>query len=238
MEQILVQRITYPKRTMKVAVLFSGGKDSTYAAYIVQQWGWDLTHLVTLISQNTESWMFHSLNLTLTNLLSQSLDIPLVTETTQGRKEDELTDLQTLLQTLPIDGVISGAIASEYQRTRIERVCDRLGLKTFTPLWHKDQSLLLSDQLKAGFKISIVGVFAEGLTKDWLGRIIDQHTLEALQQLHETRGVNIAGEGGEYETLVLDAPTYRAPLIIDEQKTTWTRDNGTLQVMKAHLENR
>lgn len=223
---------------MRVAVLFSGGKDSTYATYIIQQWGWDLTTLVTLIPENTESWMFHSLNLTLTDLLSQTLGIPLATKKTQGRKEDELTDLQELLSTLPIDGIVSGAIASEYQRTRIERVCDRLGLKSFTPLWHKDQGLLLEDQLHAGFKIMIVGVFAEGLTRDWLGRLIDPATLATLRSLHETTGINIAGEGGEYETLVLDGPGLHAPLIIDEQETHWDRDSGTLTVKRAHLGRR
>jgi ABC transporter with metal-binding/Fe-S-binding domain ATP-binding protein len=223
---------------MNVAALFSGGKDSTYALYITQQWGWNVTHLVTLIPDNTESWMFHSLNLPLTGLLAHSLDIPLVTRTTQGTKEDELTDLEALLKTLPIDGVISGAIASEYQRTRIERVCERLGLKTFTPLWHKDQRLLLENQLSAGFKTMIVGVFAEGLTRPWLGRIIDQATITELQRLHDTTGVNIAGEGGEYETLTLDGPILHQPLIIDTQELHWQRDSGTLTITKAHLQPR
>lgn len=223
---------------MKVAVLFSGGKDSTFALDIVQQWGWDTTHLVTLIPENTESWMFHALNLDLTGLLAESLGIPHTTRRTKGRKEDELTDLSALLEPLPVDGVVSGAIASEYQRTRIERVCDRLGLKTFTPLWHKDQALLLQDQLNAGYRIMVVGVAAEGLTKDWLGRILDHQALAELQQLHTTTGVNVAGEGGEYETLVLDAPILRQHLVIDEQEKRWVRDSGALVVKKAHLQTR
>ncbi len=223
---------------MKVTVLFSGGKDSTFSLFIAQQWGWDITHLVTLIPQNTESWMFHSLNLDLTRLLAESLGIPHVSRRTKGHKEDELADLTALLEPLPIDGVVSGAIASEYQRTRIERVCDRLGLKTFTPLWHKDQGLLLQDQLNAGFSIMVVGVSAEGLTKDWLGRLLDQAALAELQKLHETKGVNIAGEGGEYETIVLDGPILHQRLVIDEQEKHWTRDSGTLVVKKAHLQAR
>jgi len=223
---------------MKVAVLFSGGKDSTFALFIAQQWGWDITHLVTLIPENTESWMFHSLNLDLTRLLAESLAIPHTSRRTKGHKEDELADLATLLEHLPIDGVVSGAIASEYQRTRIERVCDRLGLKTFTPLWHKDQGLILQDQLNAGFSIMVVGVSAEGLTKDWLGRLLTPAALAELQRLHETKGVNIAGEGGEYETLVLDGPILHQILVIDEQEKHWARDSGTLVVTKAHLQAR
>jgi uncharacterized protein (TIGR00290 family) len=124
---------------MKVAALFSGGKDSVYSIYIASQWGWEITHLISLLPINQESFMFHTINIDLVPLLSQALVIPLVSKTTHGEKETELKDLEQLLSSLPIDGVISGAIASEYQRTRIEQVCDRLDIKSHTPLWHKNQ---------------------------------------------------------------------------------------------------
>ena len=141
---------------MNVAALCSGGKDSLFAVYIAQQYGWEVTHLITLIPENTESWMFHSLNIQLTELIAEAIQIPLVTKKTKGEKEDELKDLHSILGTLPIDGVISGAIASEYQRTRIERVCYDLRIKSFTPLWHKDQELILRQQYQAGFISMIV----------------------------------------------------------------------------------
>ena len=223
---------------MKVAALFSGGKDSVFAVYITQQYGWDVSHLVTLLPEKQDSYMFHSINIHLTELLAEAINIPLVKKSTKGEKETELFDLKNLLQDLEIDGVISGAIASEYQRTRIEKICDEIGIKSFTPLWHKNQELLLRDQVKAGFHIIIVGVFASGFDETWLGKIIDEQTIDTLVSLHEKYQINIAGEGGEFETLVLDGPLFSQKLVIDESVKEWNRDNGIFQVKSAHLEKR
>ncbi|HIG99107.1 MAG TPA: TIGR00289 family protein [Thermoplasmata archaeon] len=222
---------------MRVAALFSGGKDSVFSVYITQQYGWEVSPLVSLLPKKPDSWMFHSVNIHQTGLLAQAINIPLVTRDTSAEKETELEDLTEVLQSLEIDGVVSGAIASEYQRTRIERVCDRLGIKSFTPLWHKNQELLLRDQINAGFHIIIVGVFAEGFDETWLGRTIDRAAIDELVHLHEKHGINIAGEGGEYETLVLSGPVFSKKLVIDESIKQWNRDSGTFQVKTAHLQD-
>jgi ABC transporter with metal-binding/Fe-S-binding domain ATP-binding protein len=221
---------------MKVAALFSGGKDSAFAVYIAQQYGWEVVSLLTLQSEKTDSWMFHSINIHCVESLSEAIGIPLIKKSTPGEKETELQDLQDLLSHQDIDGVISGAIASEYQRTRIEKICDRLGMKSFTPLWHKSQELLLRDQVKAGFCIIIVGVFAQGFNESWLGRTINEETINELVRLHEKYKINIAGEGGEFETLVLDGPLFAKKLVIDEAMKEWNRDNGVFKVKKTHLE--
>jgi len=222
---------------MKVGALFSGGKDSVYSIYIASQWGWEITHLITLLPVNQESFMFHTINIDLVPLLSQSLEIPLVSKTTPGEKETELKDLEQLLSSLPIDGVISGAIASEYQRTRIEQVCDNLGIKSFTPLWHKNQELLLKDQINAGFSIMITGVFAEGLDQSWLGKTLTKERAEFLFSLSKKYKINPAGEGGEFETLTLDGPIFIKDLVVDESEIRWTRDHGYYLINKAHLES-
>ncbi|KYK24337.1 hypothetical protein AYK25_00440 [Thermoplasmatales archaeon SM1-50] len=221
---------------MRVAALFSGGKDSVFSVYITRQYGWDVTHLVTMLPEKPDSWMFHSINIHQTDLLAQAIDIPLVKRKTSAKKEQELLDLKEMLEGLDIDGVISGAIGSEYQRTRIEKICDELGFKSFTPLWHKNQQFLLQDQVSAGFHIIVVGVFAQGFDDTWLGRTIDKETIERLVNLHRNHGIHIAGEGGEYETLVLSGPLFSQKLVIDESIKEWNRDSGVLQVKKAHLE--
>ena len=220
---------------MKVAALFSGGKDSVYAIYIARQYGWRVTHLITLTSEKQDSWMFHTININLTDKLSEIIDIPLIKKTTRGEKEEELKDLKEILKDLSIDGVISGAIASEYQRTRIEKICYELGIKSFTPLWHKNQELLLREQVKAGFKVMIVGVFAHGFDESWLGRIIDDPCIDEIVKLHKKHGINTAGEGGELETLVIDGPIYKKKLILDDVSKEWRRDNGVLIVKKTHV---
>lgn len=221
---------------MKVAALFSGGKDSVFSIYIAQQYGWEVTHLVSLQPEKTDSWMFHSVNIHLVDYLAEALQIPLVKKQTKGEKEHELADLQEILSTLPIDGVISGAIASEYQRTRIEQICVNLKIKSFTPLWHKDQELIVRQQLQAGFTSIIVGVFAQGFNESWLGRTIDEQCISDLLCLQKKYKINLAGEGGEFETLVLSGPLFHKKLILDKTEKEWRRDCGILNVQQAHLQ--
>ena len=182
--------------------------------------------------------MYHSVNIHLTKKLAEALKIPLISKTTKGEKEEELISLQYILSTIAIDGVISGAIASEYQRTRIEQVCHNLDLKSFTPLWHKNQSLLLKDMINAGFIIKIVGIFADGFDESWLGRTVDNQTFKDLQKIERQKGINIAGEGGEYETLVVDGPIFKKKLVLIETEKQWKRDHGSLIVTKATLEKK
>ncbi|MCX6665036.1 MAG: TIGR00289 family protein [Euryarchaeota archaeon] len=223
---------------MKVAALFSGGKDSVFAVYVAKQYGWDVSNLVSLFSDNKESWMFHSINIHLVPLLAQALDTPLVQCVTKGEKEQELNDLKKILSSLDVDGVISGAVSSEYQRTRIERICYELGMKSFTPLWHKNPEVLLRNQINAGFNIKMVGVFAQGFDESWLGRTLDIQTLKELVMLQKRYKINIVGEGGEYETLVVDGPMFSKTLVLDAVVREWSRDNGVLQVKNAHLEKK
>ena len=223
---------------MKVAALFSGGKDSLFALYIAQQYGWDITHLVTINPENKDSWMYHSVNIHLTKSIAEALDMPLISKTTKGKKEEELTTLKEVLSSLEIEGVISGAIASEYQRTRIEQVCYDLNLKSFTPLWHKNQALLLQDMIQAEFDIRIVGIFADGFNETWLGKTINQDTYEQLKLLHQTKQINIAGEGGEYETLVVDGPLFQKRIELLETEKQWKRDHGVVLVKKVRLKEK
>ena len=221
---------------MNVSALFSGGKDSVFAVYLAEQHGWNVTNLVTIIPENKDSWMYHSVNVHLVDELSEAINIPIVKGITIGEKEDELKDLKEVLSKLDIDGVISGALASEYQRTRIEKICYELKLKSFTPIWHKNQELVLRNQVDAGFKIIITGVFAHGLDETWLGRTIDEKCISELVKLQNKFGFNIAGEGGEFETLVVDGPIFKKRLVLDEVLKEWKRDNGILKVKKSHLE--
>jgi diphthine-ammonia ligase len=223
---------------MKVAALFSGGKDSVFSIYIAQQYGWDVSSLVSLVSENKESWMFHSINIHLVPLLAEALGIPLVQCKTKGEKEHELDDLKKILSSLDIDGIISGAVASEYQRTRIEKICYELGIKSLTPLWHKNPESLLRNQIGAGFIIKIVGVFAQGFDETWLGKILNEQTLYELMELQKRYKINIVGEGGEFETLVVDGPLFHKTLVLDSVSKEWSRDNGVLQVKNAHLEKK
>lgn len=219
-----------------MACLFSGGKDSIYAIYIAQQYGWEVEYLVSILSENPNSYMFHTQNIEYNHILAKALDIEYIENKTKGLKENELIDLEKILRTLDVDGVISGAIASEYQKIRIDRICEKIGIKSFAPLWRKNQKQLLYDMIDAGFEILIVGVFAYGLNQEWLGKIIDEDRINGLILLNKKYGINIAGEGGEYETFVLNCPIFNKGFEVNDSKVKWNRDSGIFNILNLKFE--
>jgi len=167
--------------------------------------------------------MFHTQNIELTKVQAEAMNIPIITKVTKGEKEKELNDLKEALMSIrnEIDGIVCGAIESEYQRSRVEKICEELNLDCIAPLWKRDPVEILHEMLKSGFKIMIVAVGAAGLTKDWLGRIIDEQCLTELVELNKKYKVHLAGEGGEFETFVLDCPLFRKRIEVEEYETRW-----------------
>ena len=135
-----------------------------------------------------------------------------------------------------IEGIVTGALFSTYQRDRIERVADSLGLKIFSPLWHKSQEQEMQELLENEFEFILTSVAAEGLDKSWLGKKIDQTALEKLKQIHLKNRMNIAFEGGEAESLVLDCPLFEKKIEIIKAKIVMDSPcSGRLIIIKAKL---
>jgi diphthine-ammonia ligase len=220
---------------MRLAVLISGGKDSALALNRVIEEGHQIAYLVSLISKRRDSWMFHYPNIHLTELFAKTSGFPYVRHETTGSKEEEVEDLRHVLGELDIEGVVSGAIASEYQRSRIKKVCKGLHLKSITPLWHQKPLMLLEELVQKNFTTIIVGVYAYGFTQEWLGRHIDASTINALVDLEKKYQISLVGEGGEYETLVLDAPFFKQKIQLIETERIWETQSGYLHVKNAKL---
>ncbi len=222
---------------MRLAALISGGKDSMLALHHAVWEGHEIACLITMMPQRDDSWMFHVPNLHVVPLVAEALGIPLVSRPTSGVKERELEDLRTVLAGLDVDGVVLGAVASRYQKERIDGVCKELGLVSYAPLWGRDELSVLRELLNARFEVIFVGVFAYGLDASWLGRKLDEEAVEELLALKERYGISLVGEGGEYETLVLDAPLYRARLEVTDYEVRWDpyRNAGVLEIRSARL---
>lgn len=223
---------------MRLGVLFSGGKDSTLALAKAKEKN-EVVCLITLISENKESYMFHTVNVGLTTLQAEALDLPIIQRVTEGRKEEELEDLKKAMQeaktTFNIEGIVTGAIQSEYQAGRIRKICAELDLQCLNPLWKKDQKELLEEIVEEGYKTIISGVFAYPLDRSWLGREIDREMIDRLVKLQEKYGISPAGEGGEIETTTLDAPPFRKRIEILESEIKTKGDSGVLVIKKARL---
>ena len=214
---------------MDVAILFSGGKDSTMALFNAIEAGENVKYLLSMKSRNDESYMFHVPNIHITDLLSQALDIPIISAETDGIKEEELKDLKREfdnLKNLGVEAIYTGALFSVYQKSRIEKLCAEVGLKAVSPYWHVDELEYMRKIVALGFKVIICGVAAWGLDESWLGRVIDDEAIDELVEINEKYQVNIAFEGGEAETLAIDGPIFKKRIKIIKDKKEWHLDSG------------
>lgn len=220
---------------MHVAALVSGGKDSALALFRAMKQGYAVKYLVTMIPRQEDSWMFHYPNIHMVDFFAEAASIPLVKGETSGVKEIELEDLKSLLRKLDVEGIVSGAVSSEYQKTRIEKICGELHLASITPLWHEDPLKLLGEIVSQRFEAIIVGVYAYGFDSSWLGKTINTETINELVQLNHKYQISIVGEGGEYETLVLDAPFFKKKIKLLSGEKVWEGQSGYLLVKEATL---
>ncbi|MEM2546295.1 MAG: TIGR00289 family protein [Candidatus Bathyarchaeia archaeon] len=223
---------------MRVAVLATGGKDSTLALYKALKSGYEVAFLACMIPAREDSYMFHYPNIHLIDMFAEAVGIPLVKAETSGLKEVEVEDLKRLIAKLDVGGIVSGAIASNYQKTRIERICRQLNLECITPIWQEDPQNILKEILDLNFEVIIPGVYDFGFDITGLVRKLDRETVNALIRLNGQYGVSIVGEGGEYETLVLDAPFFKKKIRIVEAEKIWKNQRGYLLVKSAKLENK
>ncbi|MFB6152121.1 MAG: diphthine--ammonia ligase [Haloarculaceae archaeon] len=231
--------------------LFSGGKDSAWALYRALERGLPVERLVT-VHPAGDSYMYHVPATRLAELAAESVGVAHVAvepdDFDAGSVEDagaqgdaELEPLEAALRGLDAElpggvaGVTAGAVESEYQASRVEAMCDRLGTDLFAPLWGRDPRELADAMLDAGFEIRVVRVAAAGLDESWLGRTLDADALADLEALNEEYGVHVLGEGGEFETLVTDGPHMARPIRI-EYETEWDGSRGSLHVEDAWLE--
>lgn len=187
--------------------------------------------------------MFHTPNVDCVELQAQAAGIPLVLQETSGEKENELKDLEEAMrlakETYHIEGIVSGALYSQYQRERIEKIADKVGLKIFAPLWHIDQEWEMRELVRQNFVFVLSSIAADGFDASWLGKVLTEKDVDKLVALHKKYKINIAFEGGEAESLVLDCPLFRKRILLKES-TIIEENKHTAQLMvkKAVLEEK
>ncbi|XP_047170876.1 diphthine--ammonia ligase isoform X2 [Vigna umbellata] len=250
---------------MKVVALVSGGKDSCYAMMKAIHYGHEIVALANLMPlddsvDELDSYMYQTVGHQIIVRYAECMGLPLFRRRIQGSSRhqelgyketqgDEVEDLFTLLREVKrkipsITAVSSGAIASDYQRLRVESVCSRLGLVSLAYLWKQDQSLLLQEMITSGIVAVTVKVAAMGLDPaKHLGKELAFLTAY-LHKLKELYGINVCGEGGEYETLTLDCPLFsNARIVLDEHQVVMHSSDaiapvGILHPLAFHLENK
>lgn len=221
---------------MKLGVLFSGGKDSCLAWQLASE-EHEVVCLVSMRSLNPDSYMFHTPNAEWTSLQAEAAGMPLLIQETEGIKEKELEELTRAIKKAKvehkIEGIVTGAVRSEYQASRIKQICDSLGLQCINPLWHMDQVGLLEKLQEKNIHAIIIAVASEPFTREWLGRPIDEKFIEDIKRISHL--ANPAGEGGEYESFVVDMPLFEKKIEITNARKEYANYVGKYILEDARL---
>jgi ABC transporter with metal-binding/Fe-S-binding domain ATP-binding protein len=227
---------------MKCGILFSGGKDSVYSAYLAKKYENEITCLITIISENPDSYMFHTPSILKVEKQAEVMKVPLITQKTKGEKEKELIDLENAIkkakEKYDIEAIVTGSVESAYQASRVQKICDKLNLDCFNPLWQKDPEEYWDELLKNRFEIIITGVAAEGLGEEWLGKKIEKKVLNKLKEIRRKFKIHLSFEGGEAETFVLDCPLFYKKLVITDSEKKFSKNNGTYRIVKIKSVNK
>ncbi len=225
---------------MKLASLFSGGKDSTYAIYLAQKQGHEVTCLLSIFPKSEESHLLHYPNLQWTKLQSESMNIPQLTiHSESDETDDELFALENLLQNAKeqfhIEGLVHGGIKSQFQKEKFETLCSKLDLIVVTPLWNTEPEQYMNDLLDSNFVFIMITVSSDGLDDTWLGKPISKSDIDILRHLSDKFGFNLNFEGGEAETFVVDCPLFSNSIKINQAKKIWDGYRGRFEIMDAGL---
>jgi ABC transporter with metal-binding/Fe-S-binding domain ATP-binding protein len=216
------------------ACLFSGGKDSTLAIHKVHEEK-PVELLITMVSDNDYSYMFHKPNISFSSMQAEALGIRQAIYKTKGEKEKELEDIESALTENGVTELVTGAVASTYQKERIEKICERLSIKAISPIWHIDPIAEL-EELARNYNVIITQVAAEGFDRSFLGAQIDAELIKKLQRINERYRINMLFEGGEAESFVLDAPLFKKRIIISKSHVAWSGSTGRYIIDEADLE--
>jgi uncharacterized protein (TIGR00290 family) len=222
-----------------VTALVSGGKDSIYAAYLSETQGWPVDELLTLRPAEEDSLLFHTPNLDLVALQAEAWGKSHRRCKVVG--SDEAAELSALERAVAGEKgpIVCGAIESSYQWARLVRIASKVGRRLYAPLWRRDPLRVVREEIAAGLDIRFVHLAAEGLAPSLLGARLTAATLPELERLSASaRPVHLAGEGGEYETLVVDAPFFAGSIELDRVERTVGAQTARLDIWSAHLKRR
>jgi diphthine-ammonia ligase len=225
---------------MKLASLFSGGKDSTYAIHVAKKQGHEVKCLLSVFPKSDESHLLHHPNMKWTKLQSQSMNIPQLTITSNSDEtDDELSLIENLLQDakeqFQIEGLVHGGIKSKFQKEKFENVCSKLHLAVIAPLWDTDPEHYMNELIDSKFNFIMTTVSSDGLDDSWLGKTISKSDILSLKHLSEKFGFNLNFEGGEAETFVINCPLFTNSIKINQSQKEWDGYRGRFEIVDAGL---
>lgn len=224
------------------AALCSGGKDSILAILEAKEADLPIDRLVTVDAPHG-SYLYHAPATAVTPTIAarweidcERLTLEAAGSDSAGARDVEAEPLIDWATTTDARGIVTGVIASTYQRDLLADLCADNDLDLYAPLWGWSGRDVLETLLDQGVAADIVAVAAAGLDRTWLGRRLDRAAVDALYQLADRHGLHPAGEGGEFETLVVDAPGFAGPIRY-RATPVWEGSAGYLAINNIEVES-
>ncbi len=226
---------------MKLAALFSGGKDSTFAIFKSKSVGHTISCLVTIFPRSEESHLLHHPNIEMTGLQARLMNVSqIIAEVDSNETAVEVNELKKTLEKAKkqfgIEGVVHGGIRSVFQKNHFQEICSELSLEVVAPLWNMDELNYLRELVQSGFRFIVTSVTAEGLDDTWLGKEVTLQGVEKLITISSKHGLNASFEGGEAETFVIGCPLFSGHIKIVKSNKTWDGYRGRFEITEAVLE--
>ncbi len=225
---------------MRVSCLVSGGKDSIYALWCaIHQY--EVVSIINFESDKSESLLFHIPNAKYVSLIAEMFSLPLISiKIKSDDLKEEMKQLVSAIRKSRAEAIVTGGIRSEFQRYHFNRAALLANVKCFNPLWRLSPELIIQDLISNNFEIILISVSSMGLDQNFLGKKLTPRLINKIRDASYGSDLAITGEGGEYESFVLDAPFFPSRIVIQETQIHWDefREEGYLEIINASLESK
>ncbi len=216
--------------------LYTGGKDSHTATIIaMRELRAEPALLLTIVTPKDDSYLLHTINTRWAAIHGDVMGLPLKIVEIAGSDEDRevLRELEIAVDQVKADMIVTGGIASVYQKKRFDSMAKSLGVEHVSPLWGMDQERVLElEVFEYGVRFMIVGAMAMGFTEEWVGRLIESRDdVEKLLRLSRKYMFSPAGEGGEYESYVIYSPLFKCTRLKPIGRKIWFPSGWGLYVI-------
>jgi ABC transporter with metal-binding/Fe-S-binding domain ATP-binding protein len=221
---------------LRALVLSSGGKDSILALHKAREQGSKIIGIVTMLPEDPESMLYHTHNVKHVKSIAESIGLNWYGF--EAKKEEEEKALERALKNLNAELLITGGIASNYQKDIFDRIAESANMKHLAPLWNMKPYDVLKEIISMKMDAIIVAVAAYGLGENWLGRHLTKESVDELLRLSEKYRFNPVGEGGDFDSFALDAPLYKKRLVPLRILSRWEKDSGALEIQELIMEDK
>lgn len=200
---------------MNVAVMYSGGKDSTYAIEYCQNKGWNIKYLISIKPNRRDCYLYHFATVELTQELSKILGYKqFYLPCTVADPEKEAQIVKEVVEKNKVDALVLGGVGlQETQLRSLQKALLPLNTEVFAS--HAgilDYKNVMQEMLNKGYRFIITQVASDGLIK-WLGRELTKSNIELFEKDSQKYGFNIIGEGGYYDSLAFAGPIFGNKLL-------------------------